>query len=432
MSTFFWGSRDSERFGARHWCHEDQRRHGSLPTFQGRVHGSDTRGADRPRQSQQCVPSSVDSSTRSSSLSFVWIRQRERNVRTTDWTRFAALGLLEILETPETKPPVERRHCNHVSELWNCPRYGRAVASDPSIRFRSSFFLTPRVLLYTIPTCPMMLVSFVTVVFPWIVVVVSAQHQLQQDMPRWSSVVVPSSELRQQDDEPQQRSTRGQSPPRLLDTWELVARALDATSTTTSSREARMDEPHEESSSRGKSRFSKPRGLGAKETMHEQHKERKTEKARGLTTSGMKGSIAYHNQGKAWKFHKANTTAAAATNLEDTEELVHALCDMWEVFNEMGRHENRDLNNPHWSSLCDDFESLDKYLCPPRELVEEAICTHTRPYLDPAVRTRYCQPLTSYIVDHDSFRDKCVSWCTNYVSHARGNCCEIGCPTPSY
>ncbi|KAL7571255.1 hypothetical protein ACA910_008910 [Epithemia clementina (nom. ined.)] len=116
------------------------------------------------------------------------------------------------------------------------------------------------------------------------------------------------------------------------------------------------------------------------------------------------------------------------TEMDETIAMVYELCHMWEVFHNMGRrHENRHGDGFEWHDLCNDFEPLNGWLCPPEDIVANDICHHPRPHLSTAVRTLYCRPLTSFIIDNDSYRDKCERWCTNYVSQDLGHCCGISC-----
>lgn len=100
------------------------------------------------------------------------------------------------------------------------------------------------------------------------------------------------------------------------------------------------------------------------------------------------------------------------------------VCDMLQAFERNGRDENQLGDMPDWPPLCDDFESIDKYVCPSSF---EQICSHSRPHLNPAVRINYCEPLFAGMEDLDR-RDECTHFCINFVSQDRGGCCDIQCP----
>mmetsp|Transcript_573 Transcript_573/g.1092 ORF Transcript_573/g.1092 Transcript_573/m.1092 type:complete len:233 (-) Transcript_573:28-726(-) len=109
---------------------------------------------------------------------------------------------------------------------------------------------------------------------------------------------------------------------------------------------------------------------------------------------------------------------------------VHLLCAMFETFDLNGRYENNDRTIPgfEWPTLCDDFEPLDPYLCPWDDVVD-AICDRPHPDSNNAMRLGYCEPIASFIVDNDEYRDGCIKWCINYVSQNRGGCCDaMSCP----
>ncbi|CAB9499727.1 expressed unknown protein [Seminavis robusta] len=103
------------------------------------------------------------------------------------------------------------------------------------------------------------------------------------------------------------------------------------------------------------------------------------------------------------------------------------ICNVLQVFDNMGRGENRDgaLN---WPRLCDDFESVDPYLCPSGSEID-AICSHINPQLNQATKIHYCSPLFDDLPD-GAGKDKCVRICINYVSKNRGNCCGFDCGPP--
>ena len=116
---------------------------------------------------------------------------------------------------------------------------------------------------------------------------------------------------------------------------------------------------------------------------------------------------------------------------EFSAENVEDLCTLWEVFDNMGRAEN---NNPgilgfEWTDLCDDFAPFNQWLCPSEYVVQQGICTHDRPWLNPAIRVHYCRPLLDSMPNGPR-RDACETWCTNYVSQARGHCCDFECLIP--
>ena len=58
--------------------------------------------------------------------------------------------------------------------------------------------------------------------------------------------------------------------------------------------------------------------------------------------------------------------------------------------------------------------------------IVENICLHLNPDLNPAVNETYCQPLLESLPD-GQFKEDCVLHCVNYISKARGDCCEFAC-----
>jgi hypothetical protein len=107
------------------------------------------------------------------------------------------------------------------------------------------------------------------------------------------------------------------------------------------------------------------------------------------------------------------------------------VCDMFSTFDNMGRGENNDPSTPlDWPSLCDDFESLDPYLCPSGGDLN-AICSHPKPQLNPSVKLNYCEPLFRDM-SNSATKNACIRMCINYVSKAEGNCCAFECAPGSY
>jgi uncharacterized surface protein with fasciclin (FAS1) repeats len=120
---------------------------------------------------------------------------------------------------------------------------------------------------------------------------------------------------------------------------------------------------------------------------------------------------------------------------EGHAEFAELTCKILETFDNLGRDENniRQRDGLVWSTLCDDFNPLDTLLCPFPENVE-AICSEKKPYENPAAKEWWCTPLYGVIEDVDR-RNDCIKYCTNYVSEARGGCCNIDCgeeiPSPT-
>lgn len=118
---------------------------------------------------------------------------------------------------------------------------------------------------------------------------------------------------------------------------------------------------------------------------------------------------------------KKPSTKPRTASLSDPE----TLCLILETFDNLGRKEN---NPPapglNWDTLCDDFEPLAGILCPDAK-DQKDICEHKHPELNPAVKEHYCGPLMDGLVG-DRF-EECRLYCINYVSNARGGCCEIEC-----
>ena len=114
--------------------------------------------------------------------------------------------------------------------------------------------------------------------------------------------------------------------------------------------------------------------------------------------------------------------------VEFKAEDVEDLCTLWEVFDNMGRAENDNPAIPgfEWANLCDDFNPMNDWLCPSDDIVQDGICTHGRPWLNPAIRIHYCAPLMEALPAGPR-RDACETWCTNYVSQDRGDCCNFEC-----
>ena len=133
---------------------------------------------------------------------------------------------------------------------------------------------------------------------------------------------------------------------------------------------------------------------------------------KGMSNSNNKGA-----KGCSEAIQVAKATAGLTSDV---------VCDMFSTFDNMGRGENNDPSTPlDWPSLCDDFESLDPYLCPSGGDLN-AVCSHPKPQLNPSVKLNYCEPLFSDM-SNSATKDACVRMCINYVSKAEGNCCGFEC-----
>jgi hypothetical protein len=118
------------------------------------------------------------------------------------------------------------------------------------------------------------------------------------------------------------------------------------------------------------------------------------------------------------------TDAAVHRTLDYAAE---AMCNTLEMFDGLGRGENNKPTADGFPGLdwthCDGNNSPNEDLCPTEDAVT-AICSAKNPLKNPAVKKNWCIP-TFAIIDDDDRRADCVKWCTNYVSAARGDCCDI-------
>jgi hypothetical protein len=123
---------------------------------------------------------------------------------------------------------------------------------------------------------------------------------------------------------------------------------------------------------------------------------------------------------------KGGESASLHRFLEDIET-AELMCKILETFDNLGRKQNARDGFPglDWSPLCDDFQPLDEFLCPTEDAVA-AICSAKNPDKNPAVQNNWCLPFFAFI-DGDERRGDCIKFCTNYVSTARGGCCDIDC-----
>jgi hypothetical protein len=111
-------------------------------------------------------------------------------------------------------------------------------------------------------------------------------------------------------------------------------------------------------------------------------------------------------------------------NLPDAE----STCNILEAFDNMGHDENKMVRADgqiKWKRLCDDFDSVDQMLCPTDDAVA-AICAYQVPHNNPAVKHAWCIPVYGMMEDTERSA-QCIKYCTNYVSAAKGGCCDIDC-----
>jgi hypothetical protein len=103
-------------------------------------------------------------------------------------------------------------------------------------------------------------------------------------------------------------------------------------------------------------------------------------------------------------------------------------CNMLEVYDNMGHDENKMVRADgeiKWKRLCDDFQPVDHMLCPTADAVA-AICAAKVPDLNPAVKNAWCIPMYG-MMEPVERSDECIKYCTNFISAAKGGCCDIDC-----
>jgi hypothetical protein len=137
-----------------------------------------------------------------------------------------------------------------------------------------------------------------------------------------------------------------------------------------------------------------------------------------LTTTTDAAPVGLKTDGESASFHRS---------LQVDGETADLLCKILETFDNLGRKQNARDSFPglDWSPLCDDFQPLDEFLCPTEDAVA-AICSAKNPDKNPAVQQNWCLPFFG-IIAGDERRGDCIKFCTNYVSTARGGCCDIDC-----
>jgi len=104
---------------------------------------------------------------------------------------------------------------------------------------------------------------------------------------------------------------------------------------------------------------------------------------------------------------------------------LETMCTMWQVFANTVRYNHVGPDRFAWWDACDEFEPFDEYLCPSESGVA-TICQDKCPDLNPAVNYTYCQPLLEELPE-GQFKKDCIAHCVNYISKARGDCCEFQC-----
>jgi hypothetical protein len=122
---------------------------------------------------------------------------------------------------------------------------------------------------------------------------------------------------------------------------------------------------------------------------------------------------------------KDGESASVHRSLDSVAELAaaEAMCTTLETFDGLGRGENK--KGLDWTHCDGNNNSPNEDLCPTNDAVA-AICSAKNPLLNPAVKKNWCIPSFA-ILDNDDRRADCVLWCTNYVSAARGDCCDMDC-----
>lgn len=147
-----------------------------------------------------------------------------------------------------------------------------------------------------------------------------------------------------------------------------------------------------------------------------------TTTVRGATheeMAGMKPATRYLG-GNGWKKNGNKGCSDAVQLAKSVAGLTSdVVCELFQTFDNIGHDKNGA------STLCDDFESLNIYLCPLDNDLG-AICNHHHSELNPAVEHNFCEPVFSDM-DDGTKKDECVSMCISYVSKAEADCCAFDC-----
>ena len=132
-----------------------------------------------------------------------------------------------------------------------------------------------------------------------------------------------------------------------------------------------------------------------------------------ITTDAAPGGL--KKDGESSSVHRSLDAAADA----------EAMCTSLETFDGLGRGENNRPADAGFPGLDWSHCGGGNNLCPTEDAVA-AICSAKEPLENPAVKKNWCIPSFAIIEDVGR-RTDCVKWCTNYVSVARGDCCNIDC-----
>jgi hypothetical protein len=121
---------------------------------------------------------------------------------------------------------------------------------------------------------------------------------------------------------------------------------------------------------------------------------------------------------------KSKSKSKGSLMTDSSWDDAQVLCRMLKAFELSGQYENNEKENEGrlWHELCDDFDSLDIFLCPNQSQVSN-ICSYEKDNFNRAVKEHYCQPLFEGLQEEEA--SSCIKYCGNYVG--RANCCDFEC-----
>jgi hypothetical protein len=127
------------------------------------------------------------------------------------------------------------------------------------------------------------------------------------------------------------------------------------------------------------------------------------------------------------------TSPPSAQIITEPDQDAAELCLLFKAFDTVLRHNNdKSLPGLPWTQFCEDFNVADDILCPGTDALA-GICSYNNPENNRAVKEAYCEPLfadledVSNDTDDPPLKGDCVSYCVNYVSKARADCCDLNC-----
>ena len=104
------------------------------------------------------------------------------------------------------------------------------------------------------------------------------------------------------------------------------------------------------------------------------------------------------------------------------------VCEVFTSYVSIAREFHRNADGSiNWTNACLDADPQGEDICPSGFALQEICTLPLQTDLNPSVKIEYCEPLFGPFSNETDVFNDCVNGCVNYVSRARGDCCDFVC-----